>query len=228
MLAVGLATVVVAFNPMSAGAELRAMLGIEQDLTFTITQHGPAAGYAPALRQPGSDEPVTWNPCEQIHYVVNPEGAPPDPERLVAQAVAEIAGASGLRFSYDGSTDDRSFADRSGILGGSPPVLIGWATPQEVPELAGDVAGVGGAEAMGTSPGHLSYVTGMVALDRDGFADLGAGRQVAVLEHELGHVVGLAHVDDPAQLMYAETTTTTRLGDGDRAGLQVLGDGACR
>ena len=107
------------------------------------------------------------------------------------------------------------------------------ATPEEVPALAGDVAGIGGAEARAVAPDRLVYVTGMVALDRDAFASMGArpggaALQRAVVEHELGHVLGLGHVDDPAQLMYAETTGQRHLAAGDRDGLAVLGSEPCR
>ena len=48
-----------------------------------------------------------------------------------------------------------------------------------------------------------------------------------MITHELGHVLGLAHVDDPRQLMFAENLGTTTLADGDRRGLAALGAGAC-
>jgi len=46
--------------------------------------------------------------------------------------------------------------------------------------------------------------------------------------HELGHVVGLAHVHDPAQIMFNDNIGQTDLGDGDRRGLAALGAGPCR
>jgi hypothetical protein len=54
----------------------------------------------------------------------------------------------------------------------------------------------------------------------------GAGRTRGdLLLHELGHVVGLAHVQDPAQLMYPVIRTRNWSGwrAGDRAGLVRLG-----
>ena len=233
LLAVVLTALVVTFNPTSGGARLRSMLGLGQNLTLTITGNGGGDGFTFAATQPGSEQPVTWNRCDDIRYVVNPDGAPADHQRLVSEAVAEIEAASGLRFRYDGTTSDRGFRDRAGLLGTTAPVLVGWATPDEVDELAGDVAGVGGAEAARSGPEEFSYVTGMVVLDRDGFADLadrlgGSALQRAVIEHELAHVVGLGHVDDRGELMYPETTSRTELGPGDRRGLELLGQGPCR
>ncbi|MHA7292483.1 matrixin family metalloprotease [Arthrobacter sp. HLT1-21] len=49
----------------------------------------------------------------------------------------------------------------------------------------------------------------------------------AIIVHELAHVVGLDHVDDPTQLMHEGTNGLTTLSDGDRAGLALLGAGPC-
>ena len=81
------------------------------------------------------------------------------------------------------------------------------------------------ADVLGTRSDRCAAGSG--ALDRDVFRDFvdrnnpeGAR---AILVHELAHVVGLAHVDDPGELMYAENTGRTGLGPGDREGLARLG-----
>ncbi len=46
--------------------------------------------------------------------------------------------------------------------------------------------------------------------------------------HELGHLVGLAHVADPSQLMYEDMRSeVTSFQGGDIAGLARLGSGYC-
>jgi predicted Zn-dependent protease len=48
-----------------------------------------------------------------------------------------------------------------------------------------------------------------------------------ILAHELGHVLGLDHVDDVDELMNAEYVGQTGFGPGDREGLKRLYDLPC-
>ena len=139
---------------------------------------------------------------------------------------------TGLAFRFDGTTDDRGFEDRFAPNGDALPVLIGWADDDEVPDLEGDVAGIGGA-TYAELGGRRAYVTGMVVLDVETYDRLAAAKdadtvQLAVLLHELGHLVGLAHVDDRGEIMYADGVIRTTYGTGDLDGLARLGAGDCR
>ena len=80
--------------------------------------------------------------------------------------------------------------------------------------------------------GRLHNVTGIVHLDGPDLARIASRRgghplAVAVVAHELVHLLGLDHTDDPAQLMYAENGGQTALGSGDRRGLAALADVPC-
>ncbi|MDT9593964.1 matrixin family metalloprotease [Nocardioides zeae] len=186
--------------------------------------------YAFVLTQPGSDEPVGYDPCTDVEVAINPENAPEDHRELVDVALARISEASGLRMVVVGDTDDRDIDSRGSGFGPAPPVLVAWADEDEVDDLAGAVAGIGGSAASEVG-GRLGFVTGIVVLDVDAFeqmADQGLDEaRQAVVDHEFGHVVGLDHVDDPGELMYPETRVTS-FGPGDLEGLGRLGSIACR
>lgn len=50
----------------------------------------------------------------------------------------------------------------------------------------------------------------------------------AVVLHELGHLVGLAHVADQTQLMFPESSyAVTDFQSGDLTGAAILGRGVC-
>jgi hypothetical protein len=99
--------------------------------------------------------------------------------------------------------------------------------------LGGTVAGVGGSTpGLDEYAGELRYVTGAVALDAPQLTDVmarpnGPAQVRAIIVHELGHLVGLQHVPDPAELMYPKNVGQLDLGPGDREGLAALGSGRC-
>jgi hypothetical protein len=142
-----------------------------------------------------------------------------------------------LVFVVDGPTteapsDERAAYQRDRYGDRWAPVLVAWSDPAAHPPLAGDVAGIGGSTAVSTEDAGWVYVTGSVVLDAAQIADVGRGpggyrRARAVVVHELAHVVGLDHVDDPTHLMHPSATAVTDLHAGDRAGLAALGRGTC-
>lgn len=219
-------------SPDTAASRLRSLVGLGDQRLLGVVHATSGQGSHRFVRtQPGSREPVSYNPCRPIEYVVNPEGAPPGYRDLVADSVDRISGATGFRFDDKGTTDARPFANTGAPTSERSPVVIGWLTPAQDPRLADEIAGVGGSTAVERSPHHLVFVTGAIALDRDVFRDLAArhapGSARAILMHELGHVVGLAHVSDPGELMYSENTGRAAFGPGDREGLARLGAVDC-
>jgi hypothetical protein len=181
---------------------------------------------------------VRWDPCRPVHYVIRSRGAPAGVDRAVTEAITEIERLTGLRFVRDGQTTEAPSADRTTM---DPerygdrwsPVLIAWTDPAEYPDIAG-YAGLGGPDPIGTQrAGELRYVTGVVLLNREHLAAVsgwqaGSKRVRAVVLHELGHLVGLDHVDDPSQLMFQRPTVLAyEFSDGDRRGLAELGAGPC-
>jgi hypothetical protein len=176
-------------------------------------------------------DPVGWNHCKPIHYVVNPEGAPAGWEDIIRGGVATVTQASAFQFQYDGTSIERSFDGRVGDASHPPPVLIAWAGSDEVAELAGSTAGIGGSTPAQVH-GRVQFVTGMVVLDTAAYAEMEAQSdhlaEQLILAHELGHVLGLDHVDDIGELMNAEYVGQDGFGPGDREGLERLHDLPCR
>ena len=226
-------TAFLAFDPGTLGTRIREAIGAEGRIHPEVQEQGiPGGHYEFLATQRGGDDPVGWNPCREIHYVVNPAGSPPGWQELIDVGIAEVEHRTGLGFRYDGTTDERNFDDRFAPDGDPLPVLIGWADSEEVPELEGDVAGIGGATYAEVG-GRRAYVTGMVVLDVETYDELISKKdtetvQLAVLLHELGHLVGLAHVDDRGEIMFADGVTRTSYGTGDLDGLARLGAGGCR
>jgi hypothetical protein len=181
--------------------------------------------------------PVAYDPCRPVHYVIRPANQPLGGDQLVHDAVARISQVTGLQFVYDGVTDEAPSDSRDAVQEDRygdrwAPVLVSWETVAEQPDFAADVAGLGGSQAVSVGDGPDVFVTGTVELDAAGFADVltwpgGTGIARAIVLHELGHVVGLDHVDDPRQLMYASASDVLDFADGDLAGLARLGSGAC-
>jgi hypothetical protein len=180
--------------------------------------------------------PVAFDPCRPIHYVVNPAGAPPDGASLVGTAIARVSKATGLQFVPDGATTERPSTERAAYEparypGRWAPVLIAWSDGTAYPPLAGDTAGLGQSVAAMSDRGEQAYVSGQIVLDR---GQLSAAQMpnraetLAVLLHELGHVVGLDHTTDGRQLMFSDSQfNVTDFGQGDLRGLSVLGTRAC-
>jgi hypothetical protein len=194
----------------------------------------PADEYAFMETQPGTGEPVRFDPCRPIHYVVREHGMGPEAVDVVHDAVARVSAATGLVFVYDGLTDEapspnRDARGRDGS--GYAPVLVAWTDPSEVPRLEDTIAGVGGPTSVRGPDGRRTFVTGEVSLDGPQLAPeltvLERWSVTAVVMHELGHLVGADHPADASQLMAAEHRGQRDWGDGDRYALAVLGQGRC-
>ncbi|WP_246078430.1 matrixin family metalloprotease [Modestobacter excelsi] len=199
----------------------------------------PAGGgsYAFVQHQDDGVTPVAYDPCRPVHYVVRPDNAPPGGETVIQSAVARMSQVTGLQFVDDGATDEDPTGQREAFQPDRygdrwAPVLISWETVTEQPDFAADVAGLGGSQAVSAGDGPHVYVTGTVELDAADLTDFmtwpnGAAIARAIVLHELGHVVGLDHVVDPQQLMYASTSDVLDFAGGDLTGLAQLGAGSC-
>ena len=199
----------------------------------------PDPSFEYQLTQPGEggDEvPVRWSPCRPVHVVVGTAGAPPEFTEAVLEALGVVSAASGLVFTLDGGTTEEPDPSRPPFLPEAygdrwAPVVIRFADRASVPGLGGSALGITSVHtAVGPSTGTSYLVSGSVYLDTQVLGMPAIGDEpayVPVLLHELGHVVGLDHVDDAAQLMHPTVGRVDEFQDGDRTGLAELGGGPC-
>ena len=204
---------------------------------------GPVGSFG-FLAKDRAGRPMRYNPCLPVRFVINPAGAPAGAVAEVREAFRVLGGALGITFLDAGTTTEthvrigagtrRSYQPERYGEGQWAPILVSWASAADEPILAGNVLGYGGSTSYWTTISDQAYVTGEVVFDRDlslvrpGFG-AGLTRGNLVL-HELGHVLGLDHVDDRSQVMYPSISTRSPDGfaGGDLAGLARLGsEGGC-
>ena len=202
---------------------------------------------APALGPPGDGgyaflaihpdgSPMAWDPCREIHVVVRPDNEPAGGRELLLSVLSELHTATGLVFVDDGATTEppdlrRETAQPERYGSGWAPVLVTWSTSTEVPDLTDDILGFASPVPAGSGAG-ARFVTGQAVFHAALIdAQLSSGQNAkvrAVLLHELGHLIGLGHVNDLYQVMYdTNSYPLAAYHAGDLRGLELLGRGRC-
>ncbi len=182
--------------------------------------------------KPVNEQPFRWNPCEPIHYVTDFSLAPPRALEMVQEAVARTSEATGIEFVYDGDTS-ASPSERASeevlVEEGDDgwrwaPVVLGWVDAEEFSRLP--TANQGEPVAIAGPVGEAGvYVTGWAAFDAGAplASDWSLNGWGPVIQHELGHIIGLDHATSRVQLMYPNGGDQVDWGEGDLAGLRALG-----
>jgi len=223
-------------SPRAASAFARSSLPHAQG-ALAMAPRGPAPPVAGPAEDPAgykflqvdahTGQPIRFNPCTQVQYVVNPTGAPPGGLTAVNQAIARLSQATGIAFVAGGLTSETPSVQRGNYQPDRygdrwAPVLVGWLPLGKPAGPERGLAGVGGPGPAVQDGGTWVYVTGDVTLNSD--VDIPASDLTRVLMHELGHVVGLDHSTRTDQIMFpGGDAGRSAWGQGDLAGLQKVG-----
>ena len=169
----------------------------------TRLSRGPA--YSFLMMSPDRPaEPIRWNPCRVITW--GWQGADARGNALMARAVDQVASATGIRFVHQPT--------------GTPAIQVHFA------QLTAPAIGYGGAVAVRRNGWYVYEHGSIVVESRRGTPSFTDGEWLELLTHELGHVMGLGHVDAPGEMMFTTMHGQTTFGPGDRAGLRRLGRSA--
>jgi len=223
-------------DPGSSGVSTDASRRTVTARSTVSSAPGGSAGSFTYLITNTNGSPARFNPCAAVHYVTNLAEAPAGAASTVSTVLSRITAATGVSFVFDGPTAEVPSTTRGAYQPtryGSrwAPVVIAWAKASQSNLLpGGNVIGEGGSTWVAYSGGPKVFVTGEVVIDADRTATMdsgfGPGASVGgLLLHELGHVMGLGHTQDPNQVMYPALlrVASAQYGAGDLAGLGHLG-----
>jgi len=176
--------------------------------------------------------PFRWNPCRSIRFVVNLGSYGEAYRPMITEAVERTATATGLQFDHVGDTTYVPTSTTSDLTAtqrltrtGPYDVVIALVSESTSDLVPGHIIGLAETSAR-RSGSRGEYTATRVLVDMGDsamFADWHPEGPGTVLLHELGHAVGLDHVEDPAQLMFSFTTSVNTFGSGDLRGLWEVG-----
>ena len=191
-------------------------------------------------------KPVRWDPCRTIYWVENSENAPAGSHELLVKAFREIEIRTGLNFSYWGNTNEQYGPDRlplnrlyRSLDSEWNPVLV---TYLDGPDFKRALAASGNRKDERTAAfaGPVSawsgnqnsvYVSGSVTVSvpsyKESLGYWGKNMVYSIFLHELGHLIGLNHVESRKELMYPISDGKAKFGPGDLKGLALAGQAKC-
>jgi hypothetical protein len=182
--------------------------------------------------------PAHWDKCHVIRYRINMKDAPASALADINEAVRRMSWATHFNFEFVGESTMVPYVTPGwgrALIESGPDADLYFAFVDHT-QISGfpDRGGRGGSAYRIRSDGvrEPQSVLGGVMIDFDTSATPGAGpgfSMVTLVLHELGHVMGLGHSSAADQLMFHESSSSTRpmLEAGDLAGLQKLYEYPC-
>jgi hypothetical protein len=173
--------------------------------------------------------PTRWNPCQPIHYTINMGGYSASFRQIITEAVERLEAATGLPLVPVGDTTFMpTQAANTSVSPADGELVIALGDEVQTDLLPGQIVGRAGIIYPQTS---ATILRASVVIDMDDIAanptwgGVGVG---PVLLHELGHAVGLDHVNNTSQLMnaFASSGGPSTYGPGDLTGLWLVGAAA--
>lgn len=166
--------------------------------------------------------PITWSADLGTLDAAHGQAALAD----LQWAFDQWSAASGLTFTFVGTTtfayDDATFT-LSPADGSTAPLRqidVAFVDDTTASRLGGQTVGLGSPSQV--LPETKEIVEGTAIFRTDHAAVAAQDEDRSLYLHELGHVLGLAHADLPANVMYPIVRTQVTLGPGDVNGVRSL------
>lgn len=179
--------------------------------------------------------PVAWDPCRDIHFVISRNNLPDYGYEVIVIALTDIAKITGYKFIFDGYTNEKFIKNRNPYLpdlygDNWAPILFSWSIKKERPELADNVLGEGSGIFFTRDGEDKIYVSGAVDIEvenvRRNLNEI--EKIIALMKHEITHVIGLGHSTGAWDLMYPEERLNVLdFSPGDKSGLINLASSKC-
>jgi hypothetical protein len=202
------------------------------------TGPGGAFSFLDVTVDNGQRVPIRWNPCQPIEYQLEFQVRPAGALGAIRTALERTSAATRIRFRLDGATSvDPHRLFKTSFLADATdnvyrPVLLAvvsgaafdsFGTSKRAVAFTHPEEGTGGLDKQ--------YVAGIVVVDGSvRFAERGRWSLTLVVQHELGHLMGLGHVRARDELMFSYEEAPNTIpepifgwGPGDRQGLERLG-----